>query len=146
MAFALSHWPRNSTFLSGTLKISYTSAKEKFCATFDRQPLTRSLQSAIMILLVGRPPEAPYLSRAEHLLYAHQAAGNYQQGGRQPAEHILFSFQEMLQKRTPGYTAGCFLYVKKKPPLGHLPWITGRGAGGLIASILQRVFGKVKNI
>lgn len=146
MVFVLSRWRRSLTFLSGTLKISFTSVKGRFCATFDSQPLTRSLQSAIMILLVGRPPEAPCIYLAGYSLHAHQAAGNYQQVGRQPDEHILFSFQEMLQKRTPGYTAGCFLYAKKKPPLGHLPWITGRGAGGLIASILQRVFGKVKNI
>lgn len=113
MAFALSRWRRSLTFLFGTLKISSTSAKGKFCVTFDCRPLTRSLQSAIMMLLVERPPEAPYLSRAEHLLYAHKAAGNYQQVGQQPDEHILFSFREMLQKRTPGHTAGCFLYAKK---------------------------------
>jgi hypothetical protein len=76
-----------------------------------------------MTLLVERPPEAPYFSQAEHLLYANQGAGNYQQGGRQSAEHILFSFQEMLQKRTPGYTAGCFLYAKKS----HR-WDTYRGS------------------
>jgi hypothetical protein len=51
-----------------------------------------------------------------------------------------------MQKGTPGHTAGCFLYAKKKPPLGHLPVITGRGAGGLIAFILQRDFRKVKKI
>nr|DAM77755.1 MAG TPA: hypothetical protein [Caudoviricetes sp.] len=34
--------------------------------------------------------------------------------------------------------------MPKKPPLGHLPWITGRGAGGLITFILQRDFWKVK--
>nr|DAU64222.1 MAG TPA: hypothetical protein [Caudoviricetes sp.] len=34
--------------------------------------------------------------------------------------------------------------MPKKPPLGHLPVITGRGAGGLIVSILQRDFWKVK--
>jgi hypothetical protein len=66
-----------------------------------------------MILLVGRPPEAPCIYLAGYSLHANQAAGNYQQVGRQPDEHILFSFQEMLQKRTPGYTAGCFLYAKK---------------------------------
>nr|DAM77754.1 MAG TPA: hypothetical protein [Caudoviricetes sp.] len=49
-----------------------------------------------MTLLVERPPEAPYFSQAEHLLYANQGAGNYQQGGRQSAEHILFSFQARM--------------------------------------------------
>lgn len=44
----------------------------------------------------------------------HQAEGNYQQVGRQPDEHILFSFQKCgEQKETPGHTAGCFLYAKK---------------------------------
>jgi hypothetical protein len=67
-----------------------------------------------MILLVGRPPEAPYFSQAEHLLYANQGAGNYQQVGQQPDEHILFSFRECdEQKETPGQLAGCFLYAKK---------------------------------
>ena len=147
MAFALSRWRRSLTFLSGTRRTSSTSAKERFCATFDGRPLTNPLQSAIMILLVGRPPEAPYFSLAGYSLHAHQGAGNYQQVGRQPDEHILFSFQECdEQKETPGQLAGCFLYAKKKPPLGHLPWITGRGAGGLIAFILHRDFGKVKKI
>lgn len=114
MAFALSRWRRSLTFLFGTLKISSTSAKRKFCATFDGRPLTRPLQSDIIILLVGRPPEAPYISMAEQLLYAHQGAGNYRQVGQQPDEHILFSFQECYeQKGTPGHTAGCFLYAKK---------------------------------
>nr|DAV09481.1 MAG TPA: hypothetical protein [Caudoviricetes sp.] len=36
--------------------------------------------------------------------------------------------------------------MPKKPPLGHLPRIIGRGAGGLITFILQRDFGKVKKI
>nr|DAV09482.1 MAG TPA: hypothetical protein [Caudoviricetes sp.] len=58
--------------------------------------MTRPLQSAIIILLVELPPEAPYFSQAEHLLYANQGAGNYQQGGRQSAEHILFSFQARM--------------------------------------------------
>lgn len=124
MAFALSRWRRSLTFLFGTLKISSTSAKGRFCATFDSRPLTRPPQSAIMMLLVGRPPEAPYFSQAEHFLYASQGAGNYQQVGQQPDEHILFSFQECdEQKETPGQLAGCFLYAKKS----HR-WDTCRGS------------------
>lgn len=122
--FVLNRWRRSLTFLFSTLKISSTSVKERFCATFDSRPLTRPPQSAIMILLIERPPEAPYLSRAEHLLYTLQAAGNYQQGGRQSAEHILFSFQECdEQKETPGQLAGCFLYAKK-----NHGWDTYRGS------------------
>jgi hypothetical protein len=67
-----------------------------------------------MMLLTGRPPEAPYFSLAGYSLHAHQGVGNYQQVGRQPDEHILFSFQECdEQKEAPGQLAGCFLYAKK---------------------------------
>jgi hypothetical protein len=66
------------------------------------------------MLLVGRPPEAPCIFLAGYSLHAHQAAGNYQQVGQQPDEHILFSFQECdEQKKAPSQLAGCFLYAKK---------------------------------
>lgn len=138
MAFVLSHWRRSLTFLSGTHRTSSISAKGRFCAIFDSRPLTRPPQSAIMMLLVGRPPEAPYISRAGQLLYANHGAGNYQQGGRQSAEHILLSFQECDEQREHlAIRLGVFFMPKKKPPLGHLPWITDRCAGGIIAFILR---------
>nr|DAD75491.1 MAG TPA: phospholipase domain containing protein [Siphoviridae sp. ctuvC1] len=49
------------------------------------------------------------------------------------------------RRKHPVNWLGVF-FMPKKPPLGHLPWITGRGAGGLIAFILQRDFWKVKKI
>nr|DAU64223.1 MAG TPA: hypothetical protein [Caudoviricetes sp.] len=47
-----------------------------------------------MMLLVGRPPEAPCIYLVWHSLHAHQAAGNYQLGGLQSAAHNFFSFQK----------------------------------------------------
>jgi hypothetical protein len=98
-----------------------------------------------MMLLIGRPPEAPCISLAGYSLHAHQAEGNYQLGGLQSAAHNFSPFKSDEQGNT-WPTGWVFSLCQKKPPLGHLPWITGRGAGGLITFILRRDFGKVKKI
>lgn len=112
MVFVLSRWRRSLTFPSGTRRTSSTSAKRRFCATFDRRPLTRPLQSAIMILLVERPPEAPHLSRAEHLLYAHRQRVTINKSDSNPTS-IFFSPFKKCCKREHLASAGCFLYAKK---------------------------------
>lgn len=76
--------------------IAWLCYESQFEDVTSQTEQTVTQQSAIMTLLVERPPEAPYFSQAEHLLYANQGAGNYQQGGRQSAEHILFSFQARM--------------------------------------------------
>lgn len=124
MVFVLSRWRRSLTFPSGTRRTSSTSAKRRFCATFDRQPLTRSLQSAIMTLLVERPPEAPYFSQAEHLLYANQGAGNYQQGGRQSAELFFSPFKQECDEQGNTWPYGWVFSLCQK---SHR-WDTCRGS------------------
>lgn len=145
-AFVSSRWRRSLTFLSGTRRTSSTSAKERFCATFDSRPLTRPLQSAIMILLVGRPPEAPYISMLGIHSTPTRERVTINKSDGNPTSIFFSPFKNVTSRRKhPVNWLGVF-FMPKKPPLGHLPGIAGRGAGGIIAFILHRYFGKVKKI
>nr|DAI21824.1 MAG TPA: hypothetical protein [Caudoviricetes sp.] len=89
-----------------------------------------------MMLLVERPPEAPYFCWTERLLCARQRVTINTSDGN-PTSIFFSPYKNVTSRRKhPVNWLGVF-FMPRKPPLGHLPWITDRCAGGIIAFILR---------